>query len=680
MEKAFERKGRSKSRIAACFVVILLFALLIAAFSSSCSLFSSEIVLKNLDITVDIGSNGVITFTETMRAKFSDQDSDWWNFYRVIDDPNLLENMENFESQGFQLYPDSFTFDGNPIAFAGAVDLDQTGAKEMALSTYHSTVGYFFARPGKGVEIGVIMPAFSSGTHTISYSYSIKGDAVDGILFDIADATVFYYQYLSDNNTMDVEKMSVTVNFPQEEPELRSWLHTSQSGVGVWKQSDDLRSIKVLVEEVSAGEYVESRMLLGKGHYAAASGGATITSVDIEEEERAAYEKYQKEQRIRLAITILDYVLAVLSVGAGVLFIVILKRKNRPLDLPDAPIYYRDIPEGYTGGEVSPLYFYYSNENYLDESISATMLELVRLKYITIAPDEGKKNAVITVLKADEENELRTHQKCVIEMLLAVKPMGTSFTMKDFERFGKNHPERLMHLVEKYKAVILNKSQRDGAYQKGNPAKRLANKFFTIMVGLGIAVITVSGFSAFVFGMGMFFFGAGLLVGGLLSFILSKRLKAPLTVSGQREYNKLVGLSKYMQEFSLMKEHEIPALVLWEDYMIFATAMGIADKVAEQLEVAYPEFKQIQTSGFDTTDFMILYFFSPSFRFMTGMNFVGNISNIIRSVQIADRAMKAAKLAGKIGGGIAGGSGKGGGSSFHGGGGGFRGGGFGGRR
>ena len=129
----------------------------------------------------------------------------------------------------------------------------------------------------------------------------------------------------------------------------------------------------------------------------------------------------------------------------------------------------------------------------------------------------------------------------------------------------------------------------------------------------------------------------------------------------------------------MMDEHEIPELVLWEDYMIFATAMGIADKVAEQLEIAYPEFKELSSRGLsmDADRFLILYFFSRSFRGLTGMNFVGNVANVIRSVDIAQKAAKAAEMAKKVGSGF---GGKGGGGGFHGGGGGFSGGGFGGRR
>ena len=45
------------------------------------------------------------------------------------------------------------------------------------------------------------------------------------------------------------------------------------------------------------------------------------------------------------------------------------------------------------------------------------------------------------------------------------------------------------------------------------------------------------------------------------------------------------GLKNYMEDFSMMKEKEVPELALWEKYLVFATAFGIADKVLKQLKV-----------------------------------------------------------------------------------------------
>ena len=49
-----------------------------------------------------------------------------------------------------------------------------------------------------------------------------------------------------------------------------------------------------------------------------------------------------------------------------------------------------------------------------------------------------------------------------------------------------------------------------------------------------------------------------------------------------------------MSEFSLMKEREVPELVLWEKYLVYATVFGISEKVLKQLKVVYPQLSDEQ--------------------------------------------------------------------------------------
>lgn len=658
------KKGKS---VAACLILCLLLLCLLALGLTSCDLFASEIYLETFNVDMTLTKEGSLLVTEKSHAVFAPQDTTWWNFYRVIDDRHIYENIILDDS--------SFRVDGRAVEFSDMpLDLDSSSS-DYWKRTYADKTFAYFNYNDNGLELGFILPEFSSGRHTFEYTYEIENYLTGG-----ADAAIFYHKYLSEINGMDVKGLNVTLHFPEAEPSLKAWLHVSQNAVGAWKLAEDEKSLVVHVEDIKAGEYVESRVLLDKSHYTLSSVDASLTSVDIEREETEWKEAYEREEKIRLAVTIADYVLGAAALLFGIAMIFVFKKKSRPLELPDAPIYYRDIPEGYTGGEVSPMYFYYSSENYIDESISATMLELVRKQYISILPDEKAKSARVTVLKKDEDDEIPTHQKYVIEMLLMVKPLGESFTMKQFESFGKNNPGKMIRMVQKYREAILNKSKREGAYPKKNQVLEKVKRFVTGCVVSGVAVIVLSGFANFFFGQGMTVFGVGLILGGLVSYLFLHKIKPPLTVTGQKEYDKLHALGKYMQEFSMMEDHEIPELVLWEDYMVFATAMGIADKVAKQLEIAYPEFKTMSARSFDNMDgLFILYFFSPSFRVMSGLNFVGNISNVLRSANAAERALRAGRIAKGLGG-IAGGGFHGGGGGFHGGGGGFSGGGFGGRR
>ncbi|MBR5485807.1 MAG: DUF2207 domain-containing protein [Oscillospiraceae bacterium] len=62
-----------------------------------------------------------------------------------------------------------------------------------------------------------------------------------------------------------------------------------------------------------------------------------------------------------------------------------------------------------------------------------------------------------------------------------------------------------------------------------------------------------------------------------------------LNEKGKSELAQVVGLKKYLDEFSLISEREISETVIWQDYMIYAALLGIADKVMEQFKKVYPE-------------------------------------------------------------------------------------------
>lgn len=65
-----------------------------------------------------------------------------------------------------------------------------------------------------------------------------------------------------------------------------------------------------------------------------------------------------------------------------------------------------------------------------------------------------------------------------------------------------------------------------------------------------------------------------------------------------------------MEEFSLIKDREVPELALWEKYLVYATVFGSADKVLKQLKVVYPNLEDFNnghylglmyTNGFNNT-------------------------------------------------------------------------------
>ena len=126
------------------------------------------------------------------------------------------------------------------------------------------------------------------------------------------------------------------------------------------------------------------------------------------------------------------------------------------------------------------------------------------------------------------------------------------------------------------------------------------------------------------------------------------------TPAGQSEARKLLGLKKFLQDFTLMGEKDTIEVILWQDYIVYGALFGIADKVAEQLRDINPDlFAEVMDYDY-TTMHQLLF----QTRLLSAA-----ITNS-RAAVAAEAAQQSAR-------------GFGGGTSF-GGGGGFSGGGFGG--
>lgn len=62
-----------------------------------------------------------------------------------------------------------------------------------------------------------------------------------------------------------------------------------------------------------------------------------------------------------------------------------------------------------------------------------------------------------------------------------------------------------------------------------------------------------------------------------------------LTPQGRQQLDEILGLKKFLLDFSLIHERGVNETVIWQDYMIYAYLLGIADKVIPQIRELYPE-------------------------------------------------------------------------------------------
>ncbi|MCR4854062.1 MAG: DUF2207 domain-containing protein [Prevotella sp.] len=72
------------------------------------------------------------------------------------------------------------------------------------------------------------------------------------------------------------------------------------------------------------------------------------------------------------------------------------------------------------------------------------------------------------------------------------------------------------------------------------------------------------------------------------------------------EVRQLIGLKKYLKEFSLLDERHVQEVWLWKDYMIYATLFGIADQVIKDMKQINPQFFKMDQVAETMADTMTL--------------------------------------------------------------------------
>lgn len=625
--------------------------------------------IGSLDIQMTLNTDGSANIVETHVVNFSNRGDEWWNYYKTITlNDTSSGNYGNTLSKLSEL---KVTVDGVNFPYDESKNVNLDNASQHTVESMRNTAYTYNQFSSSNTEIGVVMSGFRSGTKTVQFSYKLSN-----VMIGYADCAGLYYKFVDESNTLYIEKLTAKVNFASVNiSEIAVWTHIEDgNGQGIIQESDTPSEVNYLAEQLNAGVYFETRLLLPQEGYSTEKKNAESKKM-IGAQETQWQQDFLKKAKRAQNVKIADIVMFCLIIAGTVPLCIFIRKKRKPKKLPNAPEYIREIPTGWSAGEMAPLYHYYGKYN-VSDGISATILDLCRRHYIDIKVGDKKKQAEIIVNNLDISG-LAPHEKVVFELLKKTGD-GKPFTMKYMEKYASDHYSYYSQKIEEYKRAADGMGRGMNLYPK-HGKDRIASLFSAIAGGvlfLGVLVLL----NTFILGIGELYLiltGLALLGMGIVVETVIKKQQSPLPVNGQEVYDKFHALGRFMQEFSNMDKHELPQLILWEEYMVYATAMGIADEVAKQLEIAYPEYRAMVANGVspNMNTFLILYLLSPGVRIASNFALAATIGSISRNVVTMRRNAKIASNVKKF----SGGGGFGGGGGFSGGGGGFGGGGMGAR-
>ena len=317
-------------------------------------------------------------------------------------------------------------------------------------------------------------------------------------------------------------------------------------------------------------------------------------------------------------------ILLICSAGAILIIIYDIKkdkkmRKEHIFYEPTMQIkYFRDIPSNLDPVFASNLVFCKKKERKNDsDGYSSIMLSLVRKGYIELTRIDEQKdwtsNNVKIIVKhqptpimndllesqtiESEKPETLTPTEELYFNLIIRHSHGNEISVKDFQAKVSIDYENTNTFVKNIENSVVNIGVSQGYFQKADyeQPKRQTKSLSTAHGILGVILITLVNLILYQTHLDLAF-GAFFILG--IAFIFSslylRRLSKKyvlLTQFGEDEYAKWKGLYDFLNSETLMKERTVIELPIWEQYLVYATAFGISEKVITALKIRCPDME-----------------------------------------------------------------------------------------
>ena len=324
---------------------------------------------------------------------------------------------------------------------------------------------------------------------------------------------------------------------------------------------------------------------------------------------------------------------------------VIFKRKNKVKN--SVGKYLRELPDNSSPALVGG----FMTNSINDNEILATIVDLVRRKILTL--ENSDKNSII-ILTGSTEN-LSAQEKAIVDIYINDFGDGKSLDLKSFGFFQKV-PMSVARKFEKWRAMVQSEMNRKNLTYQGLGCLGVIFFAFFPMIftfaGLVIGMIT---------GNKMFLL---IVVMGIILFVSGAKARYPRKELAEAK-DKWQAFKNFLSDYSQLEEAKITSVHLWEQYFVYAVALGVSEKVVKAYKKALDMGVINDVQGVNSLAY------SPIFNPMFSRSF-SNLNGIVsRTNSGASSAIASSRRSSSSGGGGGFSSRSSGGGGSRGGGGGF---------
>lgn len=489
----------------------------------------------------------------------------------------------------------------NSDIFAGAISNIEVAAKmvdSISFATFDEDFSRFtlvnYASVGDSEKY--VVNNTSDGVNIVMYYPSNNEKVAFKVSYVLEDVLIlhdgfgeFYWNFFSGELPEEINDLNIRVVLPgvDNSEYFRFWAHGPMAG-----DIDDYNSatnniVIASIDTLDANGILDIRLTfadsLVNSTFITKHSDSTLDDIIAEETEianetNALRESVRIKWYIALGATIGFYVLLV---GA---FIYIYFKYDKELKADFNHKYNREFIDDYNVEVVD----YLLNHNVTENALSASVMNLIYKKNIKAEAIPDKKDSyTFTLLKRDN---LNATENSLVNFLFTRVGKDNTFTTMDLKKYasGVTTSQDFITSYTNWKNQVIKDGQDQNFFEK---KKNYIWLPFILLIYSTLLLIFISSNNIEMFGGLLTIFFAII----FMIYAISCNRK---TKKGVEHYAKWQAFKNFLNDFGNFSIKELPEIILWERYLVYATVFGLADKVEKAMNVKITEFSNVNDANY----------------------------------------------------------------------------------
>ena len=347
----------------------------------------------------------------------------------------------------------------------------------------------------------------------------------------------------------------------------------------------------------------------------------------------------KKEEEFNKQNVIFVVILTIIGLGT---FIYIYLKVDKEEKVLFEHIYMREFPNNYSPSTVEYLF----KKKITDKAISAEILNLIYKKIIIIKNTNERKNVVLEK-NSNYNLDLSNKEEALLKLLFG---NSSKTDLKAIKKMARNSSTVFISRWKKLQKELLNEALKEEIYvgdnkESNSKKNKNNNAVFSLVVFWGFVFCAIIGgfFLTLLFVIIVIIYSRktsitsvknrqsleykikkwGIITGivgiiisliGLINYLINNHflrmvqfgyiwlilmfiiliiytiLAKKKTLEGMDSFVKWKAFKKFLNDFGKFEKKELPEVILWEKYLVYATVLGCAKKLAKDMEIKVNDF------------------------------------------------------------------------------------------